>query len=227
MGTAKKNTNDFVLLISGIADNDRLVRQYIDSDRPIYYKSRYTAPYEEFHELKKLLLLVRSIDDVNAENVIAVDLGEWIGHEQEEYLTVMLKYLHDQRDHWRYVFTAGDCSREEAARLYIRLKTYLSGTVAEDETFRSPEHLESYLFRTQRMQRNAARTLARLFFSREMKDSRGYEILESVLKEMEQLNGGKRINLATLREYVSREDSLLCLLMGKTVEIKEDKYENY
>ncbi len=223
----RTNTGDFILLISGISDNDRLVKHVVNSNRPIYYKSRYVLPYEEFNELRKLLLLVRSVDDVNAERIIAVDLGEWVGHEQDEYLSVMLKYFHDQRDHWRYVFTVGAHTYEEITRLYIKLKTYMNGEIFEDNTFKSREGLETHLTKRNKMTKGAAKVLSELFFSRELKDARSYELLSSVREDLERMSGGKRITVATVKEYMAEEDSLLCLLLGKTVEIKEDNYEEY
>ena len=226
VGTKKKVREDFVLLISGIEDNDCIVRRLVGSERPIYYRSRYTAPYEDFLELKNLLLLVRSMDDVNAENIVAVDLSEWIGHEQEEYLTVMLKYLHDRRSHWKYVFTVGSCGMEDAAKLYVRLKTYLCGSIEVDRTFSGADSLEEYLVKTKRMKQDAAGVFSRLFFSREAKISRGYEILESILGEMKRPGERGPVSLDALSEYLSEEDSLLCLLLGKTVDIKEESYGN-
>lgn len=214
-------TENFVMLITGIADNDRLVKQMTGEQRPIYYKSRYVPPCETFNELRLMLLLVKSMADINGENTIAIDLSEWIGHEQEEYLTVMLKYLHDQRDHWRYIITVADHSRAEAARLYIRLKTYMAGSIIEDETFMSMRGLEEYLVTEKKLSREVSSELARHFFSREFKGSRGYEILEGVLAELRSLSGGRTVTLKVLREYLSREDSFMCLLLGRTVEVKE------
>lgn len=226
MSSAKLGNEDFVLLLSGISDNDRFVKGYTGSDHPIYYKSRYTPPFEQFRELKNLLLLVRDMDDISAENTIAVDLSEWIGHEQEEYLTVMLKFLHDQRDHWRYIFTVGSCGRTEVTRLYIKLKTYLTGCIIEDRTFMGRDELKNYLVTNHHMQRGAAAVFAGLFLSRDFRTERGYEILEGIIAELEHFTGGKRIGMAALRDYLSRGDSLMCLLMGRTINIEEEKHES-
>ncbi len=215
-------TENFVMLITGIADNDRLVKRVTGEERPIYYKSRYVPPCETFNELRLMLLLVKSMADINGENTIAIDLSEWIGHEQDEYLTVMLKYLHDQRDHWRYIFTVADHSRSEAAKLYIRLKTYMTGSIVEDKTFMSMPGLEEYLVSEKKLGREVAAELAGRFFSREFKGSRSYEILDGVLAELKALSTGRTVTFRALRDYLSREDSLMCLLLGRTVEIKEE-----
>jgi len=227
MNAMERNRENFVLLITGIRNNDRTVKKLTEKDHPVYFKSRYVPPYEDFKELKRLLLLVRSMEDADSEGIIAVDLAEWVGHESEEYFTVMLKYLHDQRGRWSYVFTVADHSRAEVSKLYVSLKTYLTGHIEEDTTFMNAGELEERLFKDYHMQRNAAKEFAGLFMSRDLKLERGYEILESMIGEMERIGSGGRITLASLRKYLGREESLMCVLLGKTVEIKESRYENY
>jgi|GEM_PF-1359438 len=220
------NSENFTLLISGIADNDRFVKRLTGSDHPIYYKSRYTPPFEQFTELRSLILLVKDLDDINADNVVAIDLSEWVGHEQEEYFTVMLKFLHDQRDHWKYIFTVGSCSRREVTKLYIKMKSYLTGHIVEDRTFQECSGLEDYLVRGHHMQRSAASAFARLFLSRDLRAEKSYEIMEGILNELESFSRGRRIGMPALRDYLSSEDSLMCLLLGKTVDLTEGNYEN-
>lgn len=210
-------TGDFVLLVSGVRDNDRLVKQITENDSPIYYRSRYVPPYGEFNELKNLLLRVKSVAEVNEENVIAIDFSEWVGHETEDFFTIMLKFLHDQRDHWRYVFTASAYSRNDVKRLFLHMKMYLSGYIFEDITFRNAQCLEQHIKKLCDIEDNAAKMLADCFFRREAEAFRGFEMLDSVISELEQMSRGKRITARMVSAYFNKDDSLICLLCGKTV----------
>ncbi len=226
MKKTKEKKEGFVLLITGVSDNDRAVKELLGSDRPVYFKSRYTQPYEEFKELKKLLLLVKEMDCLTDRAEIAIDLGEWVGHEQEEYFVIMLKYLHDQSYRWSYCFTVGDHSRSEAARLYIKLKTYLSGSIVEDTTLTAAESLSDYLCCRFAFRPDAAKVLAGLLLSREMKTRLSYELVDSVCGELRELTGARGVTVNSLREYLGCEDSLVCMLLGKTVDInREERYE--
>lgn len=216
-------TDNFVLLVSGVKDNDRLVKQVTENDSPIYYRSRYVPPYGEFKELRNLLLRVKSVADINEENTIAIDLSEWVGHESEDYLTVMLKYLHDQRDHWKYVFTASNYSKNEIKRLYMHMKMYMSGHIIEDITFRNAECLEQYIKKNYLVEDKAAQMIAQCFFRREAEPFRGFEMLESVLSELERMSQGREITTRMVSAYFNKDDSLICLLCGKTV--REDERE--
>ncbi|MBE6765354.1 MAG: hypothetical protein IJP10_05415 [Clostridia bacterium] len=225
MNTVSIGREDFTVLLSGIKDNDRIIRKMTGRKHPIYYKSRYTPPFERFCELRNLQLLVKDLDDINADNTIAVDLSEWIGHESDEYLTVMLKFLHDQRDHWKYIFTVGDHRREEVTKLYIKLKTYLAGHIIEDTTFTNEDGLKQYLVSECRLSGRVAGELAKLFFTKELREYRSYEMLDSVLLELRNRSGGATVTLSVLDGYLADGESLLCLLLGRKP-AKEAKHEN-
>ncbi len=206
------NNSNFILLISGIPNNDRIVKKLTGRQKPIYYKTRYTPPYENFEELRRLLLRVKSVDEVNAENTIAVDISEWEGHENEEYFTVMLKYFHDQCDHWAYIFTVGNLSAERASGLYLMLKSYLKGGIVYDHTFDSAEFLSAYIYENYNTTPLLCERLSDLLMQKEFRDHLGFEFMESILDELFEISGGRHLLCDHLKKYLARTDTIISLL---------------
>ena len=220
-----ERNNGFVLLISGVSDNDKLVKKLTESERPIYYKSRYVPPYEKFSELKNLLLRVKSMTDVNADSTIAVDMAEWIGHEDDEYFTVMLKYLHDQRSHWRYVITVSNHTKEEASMLYLRLRLYLAGSLIEDTTFLDSVHLSDYITANCSIDAAASQLLAAQLLDSENKPVKSFELVDSVILELNHWSGGGTVSVDDIKRYFGDKSTILSMLAEQNVYGKgNDRY---
>lgn len=91
---------------------------------------QYTAPYEPFVEIlnfQKVSAYRPFKDSLSKKKVIAIDLKEWIGHENEEYLHIFFKFLHDAPlpFAYEYIFTVGGAGYEEAKPLHALMKKYL------------------------------------------------------------------------------------------------------
>ncbi len=209
---------DFTLLISGISDNDRAVRTLAETELQqagrtlVFYRSRYTPPYETFKELKNLMLHVKDNGSLFEDNVVAIDLSEWVGHESEEYFTIFLKYLHDQRDRWQYIFTVGDCPHAKLQDFYLKLRLYLRGSIRKDETFMDAVHLKAYIQQME-VENDAAEKLSDILMQDFAKPVRGYEMLECIIEELNEREQGERITVNTLTDYLRDEDSMLGMLM--------------
>ena len=91
-----------------------------------FFFFRYYAPFEkDFNELRRIGFEARKHTRFKEEynGYIAVDVSEWIGHEDEFYFDIILKYLYDQNDHWRYIFYTDDtqiCDTKHMASLLYK-----------------------------------------------------------------------------------------------------------
>ncbi|MCD7894560.1 MAG: hypothetical protein LUG60_12810 [Erysipelotrichaceae bacterium] len=72
----------------------------------VCYKVNYVPPFEEFKELKNLIIRIKENTGLRSEfrGVVALNVDEWIGHEHEDYFSVFLKYLHDHSEFIQYIF---------------------------------------------------------------------------------------------------------------------------
>lgn len=76
----------------------------------ICYKVNYVAPFNEFKELKNLIMRIKENTGLRSEfrGVVALNIDEWIGHEQDDYFSIFLKYLHDHSTYIQCIFYSQD-----------------------------------------------------------------------------------------------------------------------
>ncbi|MDY5001845.1 MAG: hypothetical protein SO122_05230 [Eubacteriales bacterium] len=117
--------------LQGIADEAReALPDCFDGECPVFrFCFRYYAPYEKaFNELRRIRFEARNHTRFKEEynGYIAVDVSEWIGHEEEFYFDIFLKFLSDQKDHWRYIFYTEDTCVRETRKLAELLFGYFT-----------------------------------------------------------------------------------------------------
>ena len=110
---------DAVFLITGMEENERFAKELAQAQMKVtperfdgvfpivYQKMLYTAPFEKFHGLRQLASQIRDATGLRAcyRGIVGLDLTDWFGHEQEEYLKITFKFLHDHRQMWKLLFT--------------------------------------------------------------------------------------------------------------------------
>lgn len=152
----KAQRNNFTVLITGEADNDTAALRYIQGHEAyreakcVLYQLEYVPPYYEtfkgIRDFQELTKYHAFHDPIQKEAAAVIDLSEWIGHEQESYLEIFCKFLHDYD--WAfyqyvYIFTVGEADRKTAEKLYALLDRYLEeGEIVEMEnrTLSNGEH---------------------------------------------------------------------------------------
>jgi len=104
----------------------RLRKQGIElaDDNPhIQFKLSYTLPYHEFNGIKELQLAFKEAKRFKKyyKGIVAIDLSEYVGNENDEYLEVFLMFLYDHRQCCKYIFY-GHLSNELKATIskYLR-----------------------------------------------------------------------------------------------------------
>lgn len=123
----------FRILKTGAKDSDNYVYSQIgENSEIIFFKLRYTAPYNPFDGIKQLQLAMRfhpfQASTFEKKN-ISIDLSEWHGHIGEEYLEIFFKYIHDLDDkvfEYNYIFTVADFKESEVKTLFMIMSGYFS-----------------------------------------------------------------------------------------------------
>lgn len=225
----KRNNKDFVLLITGTSDNDNAVRVIIPPEQElISCKLEYVPPYEEFKGIRKLQEKLFASQYVKGRTVsCSVDISEWIGHEDEEYFILVLKYLHDHRSRINCVFTVGKHTENEARYIYFRLRCYLRGSVTSDLTFRSVSALSTYI-RGKGFSHGSAQLLAELIMDDRMSELRSYPVTDLICDEAREFSGcgtNETVSAENTISYLRSIDSLPFVLDSGVTERIVGRYE--
>jgi len=138
------NTKNTFILLSGLVENElilkllghklsqRYPRDFAGETAIVYCKVGYVSPFDKFVEIKKIISAVNSKTGLRKEfkGIVALDLKEWLDHYEDEYLTILLKFLHDKlEDGWKYVFTFGSANEYEIKPLLRLIARYLNPLV--------------------------------------------------------------------------------------------------
>lgn len=98
----------------------KLVPDFFDAQvNCFYFVLRYQPPYSELTELKRMqyeaIKHTRFKDEYRG--FIAVDLSEWTSHFEEEFFSLILTFLRDMSESWKYIFLLND--KNSAARIKV------------------------------------------------------------------------------------------------------------
>lgn len=83
----------------------------------------------------------------NFRGVVAIEVAQWLGHEKEEYLTVLLKYLYDHRDLWLTVLVLNSETDSQTHRFLSACAVYISPRCFDVCLFSQPERLKEVIRR--------------------------------------------------------------------------------
>ena len=97
LGTDRDKLMTQVSLISNEASN-RFASEFTGECLHFPFQLRYSAPYERFLELKRLQVEARNHVRFKSNycGYIALELNDFLTHEEENYFDITLKFLHDQ-----------------------------------------------------------------------------------------------------------------------------------
>lgn len=161
--------SSYTFYLTGKKDNDAEVIRAIGNHNYMLFDFPYTAPYQqEFRAIKDFQDESRYIPfkDSNSKKKFAIiNISEWIGHEDEEYLGIFVKFLHDYRSffNYEYIFTVGEASREDIKDLYMLMAQYLrDGKIIEDYTLSDWKLLSGYIRRTYSVDSHVANRCAEI-----------------------------------------------------------------
>ena len=88
----------------------------------VFYRMRYVPPYETFQEIRNLILQIRNATGIRSRfhGMIAIDVSEYKGHEDEEFFTILLKYLYDNMCGCKTILVCSQYAEKEYRRLLSR-----------------------------------------------------------------------------------------------------------
>lgn len=204
--------NDFLLLITGSPDNDAAAERAAGSGPIIHHKLSYVPVYGEFDQLKKFQVKLRNSPAFIGKRVFAaIDVSEWIGHEDEEYFTIALKFFHDKRSRIKYIFTVGSNEESKTTKLFFKLRLFLGGKTVTDDTFMNKESLAKYIS-CQCVENKTAELIADMVMSKGAEMLRTYPAVNSMCREMRLSAGGNSVTSSDAAKYLSDKNSLPAII---------------
>lgn len=205
---------DFILLITSCMDNDYAAERAADPAlKVVHHKLFYVPPYNDFKELKALQVKLRESDYGMGRKVCcAIDISEWIGHEDDEYFIITLKYLHDHRSGIDYIFTVGESGENDVRKLFFKLSCYMRGMIFTDKTFVSGDSL-SGLIESYGIARPTAQMLSELVMRKEMTELRTFPVVKMMCDDIcRYAPDGELAGFKELAMYLDKNGSLPAIL---------------
>ncbi len=211
-------------LIKTLAEEEknRVPHTFAGKESCVYFKLPYIPPCEPFKELRKLILRIRENTGLRAnfQGVIAIEVSEWIGHEREEYFTVLLKYLYDHRTFWRIATILNGCTPNQVNRFisccsrYITPRLFTINVFGDHDTLCSLIHNE-FSRQSRRITQEAAELLATALARQELKDARSLTLIERAVDEVIYMcEYNKAATVETIRDYLLNPYSTPTMMIG-------------
>lgn len=226
MGRSKEKESlwknaDVVYLVSQAADNERFVKmiagkeqgivpEAFEGEQPyVYMKLKYTPEENPFAGVRNLILAVRQKTGMRAafKGIVATDVSEWISHEREEYFTIFLKFLHDHRKGWKFLFTVGCADQNQIKGLLLETVRYLKPKIKEVSGMPDDRLLFEYLGRRiQEMHKRAEKDAVRFLTDKLVgRMGAGYEIMDLLIEDLCRYAGRRKITKEMAQQYWNDE----------------------
>lgn len=211
-------------LIKALAaeEKNRMPHTFAGKEPCVYFKLPYIPPCEPFKELRRLILRIRENTGLRAnfQGVIAIEVSEWIGHEREEYFTVLLKYLYDHRSFWRITTVLNGCTPNQINRFlsdcsrYITPRFFPINVFGDHDTLCSLIHNE-FFRQSRRITQEAAELLATALARQELKDARSLTLIERAVEEVISIcENSRSVTVESIRHFLLDPHSTLTMMAG-------------
>lgn len=229
------------VVVTDLTESEALIRQMaqdVQEAHPedfagktpcVYFKMPYVPPYETFRELRSLILRIRENTGLRAHfrGVVAMEVTEWLGHEDEEYFTVLLKYLYDHRNLWQSALVLNAGTAAQTQRFLCACAAYITPRLFDASVFSHPERLCDRICRECARQgtgisRDAAEILAEAMADPQFRHARSLPLIQRSVEELASGCGGT-ITGDTVREYLADPYSMLAMMTGKSISEERSK----
>ena len=211
-------------LIQALAEEEkkRSPGSFVGKSPCVYFKLPYIPPCEPFKELRKLILRIRKSTGLRANfrGAIAIEASEWVGHEREEYFTVLLKYLYDHRAFWKMAVILNRCTGNQIDRFLSSCSRYITPRLFVIRVFQDDGWLcnlvrSEFSLQNCKITREAARLLSAALVRKELEDARSLSLIERAVGEVVYMCGHKKAaSVETIREYLLDPCSTLAMMAG-------------
>ncbi len=215
--------NYFLLCEQGGSD---LAAEHLAQGRQImHFHAAYIEPYNKMTLIKSFQLLEHRMFPFGESGCAVIDVSEWIGHENEDYLDAFVKFLHDTGRHI-FVFTA-TCQRKHAMPLYLRIRCFMPVVMKCSEAG-AQKSIAEELCASYGLDTEAAELLAGFVSEIKLPAGVGYAaIIREIIGEI--TANGDAPDVQAILGYAHKTDSLVCLFLGedKVDELAERKEFKY
>lgn len=237
------NYSKLCLLDTDIIEPELLVRKIADAvseEYPecfqgeaslVFFRLRYTPPYEHFTELRRLILEIRQATGIRSRfrGMLCIDASEYKGHEDEEYFTILLKYLYDNAQDDAIVFVCSQYSEQEMEKLANHCMKY--HPLHKEKLMLFEKERLSQLIESVAMRENvsfdaeALELLTTTLSAVSLKPSRSLQLIERVPRELCIHNPDKShrkkknqsISSKVILDYFSNASSPICIMAGRAL----------
>ncbi len=203
-------------------EKNRAPHTFAGKESCVYFKLPYIPPCEPFKELRRLILRIREKTGLRANfrGVVAIEVSEWIGHEREEYFTVLLKYLYDHRTFWRIATVLNRCTSNQINRFLSDCSRYITPRLFTINVFGDHDTLCGLIYyeftqQNRQITKEAARLLATTLARKELKDARSLTLIERTVEEVIYMcEYNQAATIETIREYLLDPYSTPTMMAG-------------
>ena len=164
---------------------------------PVVFRLRYTPPYETFHGIRRIQLLMQRTAAHEVQPALVVDVSEWTDHTSEEYYDVTLRFLSDHPG-YHALFLMERTSDRRMQTMKEALNLYFRAGIAEDRCFDSPVEMRKYLSDSFDISPAAAAEIAKLLANADFPCR--YGMLERLIDELKSKTNGGQITGQLLRK---------------------------
>lgn len=203
----------------------------------IFYRLRYTPPYENFREIRNLILLTRKACGLRScyRGILAVDVSEYRGHEEDEYFTVLLKYLYDTSTFQSLIFVCCRYTEKDMKKLCGVCMKYFSVTQEYLRLFERTvlKKIIENAFTESGVKagEDAAELLADVLCREELSPWRSLQLIERLPLEItaERKKNQKRnrtLHAGEIRSFLQDPGSSLCMMAGHILFTKQKEDNN-
>lgn len=212
-------------MIKTLAEEEkkRAPHAFAGKEACVYFKLPYIPPCDPFKELRGLILRIHENTGLRAnfKGVVAVEVSEWIGHEREEYFTVLLKYLYDHRSFWRIALILNGPSPNHVNRFLSDCSRFITPRLFTINVFGDQDTLCSLIQNEFSQQgrsitQEAVELMAIALARPELKDARSTTLIERSIEEVIYMAENNRsVTVESIRNYLLDPYSTLTMMAGK------------
>ena len=211
---------------------DKTSKRYPDAFKgevpQVFYRMRYVPPYESFQEIRKLILQIRNATGIRSKfhGIIAIDVSEYKGHENEEFFTILLKYLYDNTRGCKVILVCSQYTEKDYKRIISRCAEFFP---VQQEQLRiyDCERLK-YLIRSSfekhkcKVDSTGVELIADILTSEELASYRTLQLIDRIPEEIYTIkmpgkSRNETISQDAVREYFLNPHSPICMLAGHSL----------
>lgn len=207
---------NFILVQTGYWGNDAPI--YSMTKRKIlFFKLQYIPPYEDLKKLLSALQIKERKTNIFADNItLVLDVTDWLGKEDDEFFSVIVKFLSDMSFRWNYIFTVNSKKAECMYPMFRLLRQYMQGELNKNTVWENKHSLETFLLNSFNYSCSAASIISDLFLHPKMEKYRSNDILEKITQEimLSTVNTNRPISDKDIKKYLKSRSNFIHLILG-------------